>query len=414
MRYLAIHRDLDAMREEAERLSEQMDFNAPSSSSGSTDNPADSAPAQQQAPTSSAEVPNREAGVEGERVDNDDQRPKGLRPDLSKIPICLVCEPMDAKNVGKSTLCRILLNYATRRGRAPIFVDLDPDQGQIGLPGTIGALSIESPIDIEMGLELKSSMLMHFGHEKPSADIENKSSLYYNAIVESMAKVVHSKLEHDRKSYYSGVIINSSSWTEDNDYKLLVNACKAFQANMVIVVDSEVLAVDLQKDLEAATTVLNVPKTVDIHKSSTNEHLEMRYARIGEYFYGTKQQPFNPMNSEIKFAFLKRLIYKISNSLMLPDSLMPLGNKTQDNQVEVSQYECSASDLLHYMLAVSYCKIDDVVDNPESVLRSNIMGFICVTSVRGDGETVNILTPQKIPMDHVLLYSDIQYMDLLI
>jgi len=38
-------------------------------------------------------------------------------------------------------LCRILLNYSTRFSfyrRKSIFVNLDPDQGQISIPGTIG------------------------------------------------------------------------------------------------------------------------------------------------------------------------------------------------------------------------------------------------------------------------------------
>lgn len=339
--------------------------------------------------------------------------------DLSKSPICIVCEPMDARNVGKSTLCRILLNYAARRGRAPIFVDLDPDQGHIGLPGSVGALSIESPIDIETGLVLRSSMLMHFGHLNHSADGDSRSGLHYKAVVENMAKIVHSKLEQDKKSFHSGLIINTSSWSDSNDYKLLVDACKAFKANMVLVMDDEVLQDDLQNSLadsETPVSVLNVPKTVEIYKSKAAEIVELRYSRIREYFYGTPYESYNPMTSELKFSILKRLIYRVGNALMLPDSLMPLGTKAQDNQIEVSHYDCSASDLLHHILAISHCKLDDVVEDPTCVLRNNLMGFICITSSRNDGEMVSILTPQKLPnpMDHVLLHSDVQYMDSLI
>lgn len=43
-------------------------------------------------------------------------------------PITLVLGPCD---VGKSTVCRILLNYAVRMGRRPIYVDLDVGQGRI-------------------------------------------------------------------------------------------------------------------------------------------------------------------------------------------------------------------------------------------------------------------------------------------
>ena len=34
-------------------------------------------------------------------------------------------------DVGKSTLCKLLLNYAARQDRAPIYVDLDVGQVNI-------------------------------------------------------------------------------------------------------------------------------------------------------------------------------------------------------------------------------------------------------------------------------------------
>ena len=35
--------------------------------------------------------------------------------------------------MGKSTVCRLLLNYAVRLGRKPIYVDLDVGQVCVGL-----------------------------------------------------------------------------------------------------------------------------------------------------------------------------------------------------------------------------------------------------------------------------------------
>lgn len=51
-------------------------------------------------------------------ADNNSERSQG--------PIVMVVGPVD---VGKSSLCRILLNYAVRVGRRPLFVDLDVGQG---------------------------------------------------------------------------------------------------------------------------------------------------------------------------------------------------------------------------------------------------------------------------------------------
>lgn len=55
--------------------------------------------------------------------------------DNKRGPIAIVVGPTD---VGKSTVCRILLNYAVRMGRRPIYVDLDVGQGSISIPGTVG------------------------------------------------------------------------------------------------------------------------------------------------------------------------------------------------------------------------------------------------------------------------------------
>jgi polyribonucleotide 5'-hydroxyl-kinase len=57
--------------------------------------------------------------------------------DGKRGPVSMVVGPTD---VGKSTLCRMLLNYAVRASRRPIFVDLDVGQGQISVPGTIGII----------------------------------------------------------------------------------------------------------------------------------------------------------------------------------------------------------------------------------------------------------------------------------
>lgn len=74
-------------------------------------------------------------------------------------------------DVGKSTLCKLLLNYAARLGRCPIYVDLDVGQGSISIPGTVGALHIERPADPVEGFEKKFPLVYEFGHLSPSENI---------------------------------------------------------------------------------------------------------------------------------------------------------------------------------------------------------------------------------------------------
>ena len=77
-----------------------------------------------------------------------------------------------AADVGKSTVSQMLLNWAVRRGRKPLYVDLDVGQGAIALPGVLGAVLIERPTDVVEGvcaqaqLHARCSALL-LAHRKP-------------------------------------------------------------------------------------------------------------------------------------------------------------------------------------------------------------------------------------------------------
>ena len=60
-------------------------------------------------------------------------------------PKVMIVGPTDS---GKTTLSKILLNYAVRKGHQPIYVDLDIGQGSITVPGMFASVSITQPIPI--------------------------------------------------------------------------------------------------------------------------------------------------------------------------------------------------------------------------------------------------------------------------
>lgn len=112
-----------------------------------------------------------------------------------KGPIAMIVGPGD---VGKSTVCNILLNYAARLGRRPIFVDLDVGQGQISVPGTIGALLVERPASLDEGFSQEAPLVYHFGHKSPSPN-----TALYTLLSTQLANTVKSRLEVNKKSKYS-------------------------------------------------------------------------------------------------------------------------------------------------------------------------------------------------------------------
>lgn len=127
-------------------------------------------------------------------------------------PITMIVGPMD---VGKSTLCHILLNYAVRMpglNRKPIFIDLDVGQGRISVPGTIGGIVVERPATIEDGFSQLAPIVYNYGHLSPGANAE-----LFGACVERMWKTVEERMNKDAKTNASGVIINTggelNNWT---------------------------------------------------------------------------------------------------------------------------------------------------------------------------------------------------------
>ena len=81
----------------------------------------------------------------------------------------MIAGPTDA---GKSTFCRLLVNYAVRMGRRPVFVDLDVGQGSISVPGTIGATVVEEPVNIDDGFDPNSPLVYNLGHKSPGHNLK--------------------------------------------------------------------------------------------------------------------------------------------------------------------------------------------------------------------------------------------------
>lgn len=107
-------------------------------------------------------------------------------------------------DVGKSTLCRLLLNYAVRMNRQPCLVDVDvgqvratymhvytivsglpSPQGSVCIPGSMAVLPIDRPCDIETGeFSKRASLVYHYGHSSPGANLK-----LYNTVVTELASM---------------------------------------------------------------------------------------------------------------------------------------------------------------------------------------------------------------------------------
>lgn len=275
-------------------------------------------------------------------------------------PITMIVGPCD---VGKSTLCRMLLNYAVRMGRRPIFVDLDVGQGHIAIPGTIGALLVERPSDIVEGFSQQAPLVFHFGHKSPGSNVE-----LYNLLVTRLGEVCTERLDSNKKTKPSGIIINTCGWVKGGGYKLLTHAAQAFEVVVILVLDQERLYNELVRDMPDFVKVVFLPKSGGVVERSQAQRTEARDQGVREYFYGSRT-PLYPHSFEVKWSEAR--LYKVG-APVLPASCMPVGMKAEDNLTKLVAVT-SGPNLLHHLLSVSFA------DSPEDdVVQTNVAGFVCV------------------------------------
>lgn len=309
-------------------------------------------------------------------------------------PRIMLVGPTD---VGKSTVCRILCNYSVRMGRSPILVDLDVGQGDISVPGTMGAIFINKMADIMEGFDCSRPLVFNFGATTPSENIP-----LYDLIVKELAEVINQRCAVNRDSNIGGVIINTCGWVHGDGYQCLVNAAEAFEVESVVVIDHERLYNDLKRDLPSFVKILHEPKSGGTETRSKEMRASCRSERIHRYFYGTPWSRLNPYTFEVNFSDV--LLAKIGTE-QLPESCLPFGAKVEDHKTKVVGVKPSGS-LVHCLLAISPSSVIS-----QSVLKETVLGFVVVNEVNEESQTLTILSPQQDLPSKVLVVTAIKFVD---
>lgn len=122
-------------------------------------------------------------------------------------PRVMVVGPSD---VGKTSFCKILLNYAgmlseyiishylVKQSSKPLYVDIDTNEGSVSIPGSLAAISMNRPIDPEEDLSATpistntTPLTYYYGYSSPL----EKSKLY-SLLVNQLSSTVQQKIDVD-------------------------------------------------------------------------------------------------------------------------------------------------------------------------------------------------------------------------
>lgn len=197
-------------------------------------------------------------------------------------PSVLIC---GSPNSGKTTACKILLNYALCMGNTPIYVDLNVDNNEIVPPGCIGAAKMDTPLpDTKIS---ENTLCFYTGQTSDSMIYE-----LYNRHIDNMAELVNNRLQSDINSFKkenlleedqtshdklaqfesyvkpfkhtlasSGVIINAMNVKSEESQESLIRVAEKFKVSTIIVLDYE-------KMLNEMKTAFPDVKVVEMTKSS--------------------------------------------------------------------------------------------------------------------------------------------------
>ncbi|CEF65989.1 Polyribonucleotide 5'-hydroxyl-kinase Clp1 [Strongyloides ratti] len=311
-------------------------------------------------------------------------------------PRLLIAGSMD---VGKSTIARILCNYAVRSCRTPIYVDIDVGQGSISVPGTVGALFLEKTADVITGYDTKSSLTLHYGYSTPSANFD-----LYLSCLKTLADYVHKKSMSTDEINASGIIINTCGWVDKQGYESLTKAAEEFEVDTVVIIEHERLYHSLKKDLPSLVTVHKVSKSSGIEPRTRDMRAAARTNAIHNYFYGDYTHKLCPHSFPLTFDSV--IVAKIGAEA-LPDSCLPFGMKLENCKTKVVKMNITP-DIKDHLLAVM--PPGSILD--QSLLTTPCVGYVVITNVDMDNKVIHVLSPQPSPLPcNILLFSDVTFID---
>lgn len=315
------------------------------------------------------------ASIEQHRIKAEAENARG--------PVVLVVGPTD---VGKSTLCRILLNYAARLGRKPVFVDLDVGQNAISVPGSMGFLDVKKPADISQGFDDEDANVYHFGYKSPG----HKIPLYFR-LLRQLGLDVRSHINNERQNAISsGVVINSCGWVTGHGYNAINFAAMVFEIDILCVLGEEQLYFQLLNDIPSSVQVHYIPKMCGVVERSRPLRQKTRESRISDYFYGPTNN-LSPSTFEVIFSEIH--VFRVKSKRLTVD--FNSANAAMD-KIDVVPVTLSEQ-LVNQVLGLS--SAESVVED----MLMKVVGFVRVKNIDIGRGVITVLAPQPSPLPSKIL-----------
>jgi polyribonucleotide 5'-hydroxyl-kinase len=345
-------------------------------------------------------------------------------------PRVLVLGP---ENSGKTSVCKILTNYAVRAGQGwtPIYVNTNPSEGGWTIPGTISAVPVTAPLGTfspasTLGSAatsaptiLSSNALLPLVYWYGHPEIK-RNPLLLDRLIRNLGENVIERHDLDSEGRASGLIVDtpssfasSPSSTSADHRQTLIRACvDAFRINVILVVGHEKLNAEMQRTYGNRMTVVKIPKSGGVVELDVQYRQRVQAQQIHTYMYGQVVTPprglsasvigeadfdgrLAPSSSVIPFGELAFL--RIGEKSMAPSSALPIGATRTVNEMHPIPLDpaLSSSGLLNAIVALLASPVhpEETERYDEEVLDLQVSGFLAITNVDVPNRKLTILSP---------------------
>ena len=227
-------------------------------------------------------------------------------------PRIMICGPPDS---GKSTLSRILCNYASRLGRKLIYVDLDCRNNSLGLSNTIGAIQIAKPVSVE------HEFMEELGSPPPlvyfTGDSRKTRELIFDSLLRRVIDDINMKFENCAETNYGGMVVNTSGCQTPEDFQEIEAIAKIFEIDVCAILGSERVLNQLTQKFKLSSLNLRnimVPKSGGVISKTIQEKTDLIDLKSHQYFYGINSE-WIPYNFEVKMNDVN--IYRITCNFLI-------------------------------------------------------------------------------------------------
>ncbi|CAO3569151.1 unnamed protein product [Mortierella alpina] len=307
-----------------------------------------------------------------------------------KGPRVLIVGPND---VGKTSLSKMLLSYALRQSRQPIYVDLDCSEGSITMPGCLTATPLTEMIDVEEGFGSSATsaptagsavmpLAYYYGFPSPK-----DNSKLYNLLLARLAQSVNRRLEEDEAARTSGIVIDTNGLIDATGYELIANCIQAFSVDVIIVLGHERLYSDMTRlHQKSGVSVIKLAKSGGVVERDSAFRRQTQKQKIREYFYGTSKSELAPYSTMVNYHDVE--VLRVGEGSLAPSSALPIGEDRKVSETHVVKVE-PGEHLLHSVLAVS--NADKLVES--EILETNLAGFVYISEVHDIRKKITVLSP---------------------